>query len=154
MLYILLAILSGVSVVLSRIVNFKLAEEIGTFQGTFFNYLTGFITSLIFFFLTKDYININNMNELSIPFYAYLGGTIGILVVLLFNYITPKVSSFSLSLLVFIGQLSIGIIIDYFSSNIISIGKILGGLLILLGLSYNIFIDKKAQETKSLNIIK
>lgn len=154
MLYILLAILSGVSVVLSRIVNFKLAEEIGTFQGTFFNYLTGFITSLIFFFLTKDYININNLNELSIPFYAYLGGTIGILVVLLFNYITPKVSSFSLSLLVFIGQLSIGIIIDYFSSNIISIGKILGGLLILLGLSYNIFIDKKAQETKSLNIIK
>lgn len=154
MLYILLAILSGVSVVLSRIVNFKLAEEIGPFQGTFFNYLTGFLTSLIFFFLTKDYININNLNELSIPFYAYLGGTIGILVVLLFNYITPKVSSFSLSLLVFIGQLSIGIIIDYFSSNIISIGKILGGLLILLGLSYNIFIDKKAQETKSLNIIK
>ena len=61
MLYILLAILSGVSVVLSRIVNFKLAEEIGTFQGTFFNYLTGFITSLIFFFLTKDYININEL---------------------------------------------------------------------------------------------
>ncbi|MBS5886884.1 MULTISPECIES: DMT family transporter [Clostridium] len=151
MLYILLAILSGVSVVLSRIVNFKLAEEIGTFQGTFFNYLTGFITSLIFFFLTKDYININ---ELSIPFYAYLGGTIGILVVLMFNYITPKVSSFSLSLLVFIGQLSIGIIIDYFSNNTISIGKILGGLLILLGLSYNISIDKKAQETESLNIIE
>jgi bacterial/archaeal transporter family-2 protein len=151
MLYILLAILSGVSVVLSRIVNFKLAEEIGTFQGTFFNYLTGFITSLIFFFLTKDYINIS---ELSIPFYAYLGGTIGILVVLMFNYITPKVSSFSLSLLVFIGQLSIGIIIDYFSNNTISIGKILGGLLILLGLSYNIFIDKKAQETESLNIIE
>lgn len=151
MLYILLAILSGVSVVLSRIVNFKLAEEIGTFQGTFFNYLTGFITSLIFFFLTKDYINIS---ELSIPFYAYLGGTIGILVVLMFNYITPKVSSFSLSLLVFIGQLSIGIIIDSFSNNTISVGKILGGLLILLGLSYNIFIDKKAQETESLNIIE
>lgn len=151
MLYILLAILSGVSVVLSRIVNFKLAEEIGTFQGTFFNYLTGFITSLIFFFLTKDYINIS---ELSIPFYAYLGGTIGILVVLMFNYITPKVSSFSLSILVFIGQLSIGIIIDYFSNNTISVGKILGGLLILLGLSYNIFIDKKAQETESLNIIE
>ncbi|WP_291654042.1 DMT family transporter [Clostridium sp.] len=151
MLYILLAILSGVSVVLSRIVNFKLAEEIGTFQGTFFNYLTGFITSLIFFFLTKDYIYIN---ELSIPFYAYLGGTIGILVVLIFNYITPKVSSFSLSLLVFIGQLSIGIIIDYFTTNNISIGKILGGLLILFGLSYNIFIDKRAQETESLNVIE
>lgn len=154
MLYILLAILSGVSVVLSRIVNFKLAKEIGTFQGTFFNYLTGFITSLIFLLLNKEYIDINILNQSSIPFYAYLGGTIGILVVLLFNFITPKVSSFSLSLLVFIGQLSIGIIIDYFSNNIISMGKIIGGLLILLGLSYNIFIDKNAQEIESLNIIE
>lgn len=152
MLYILLAILSGVSVVLSRIINFKLAEKIGTFQGTFFNYLTGFIASLIFLFISKDYINISNIKELSIPFYAYLGGTIGILVVLLSNYTTPKVSSFSLSLLVFIGQLSIGIIIDYLSNNIISIGKIIGGLLILLGLSYNMFIDKKTKEMDTINI--
>jgi bacterial/archaeal transporter family-2 protein len=153
MLYILLAILSGVSVVISRIINSKLAEEIGTFQGTFFNYLTGLITSTIFLLITKDYINIPPIHELNLPIYSYLGGSIGILVVVLSNYTTPKVSSFSLTLLVFIGQLSIGIIIDYFNSNTLSIGKLIGGLFILIGLTYNIVVDKKIEESKSINML-
>lgn len=153
MLYILLAILSGVSVVISRIINSKLAEEIGTFQGTFFNYLTGLIASTIFLLITKDYINIPPIHELNLPIYSYLGGSIGILVVVLSNYTTPKVSSFSLTLLVFIGQLSIGIIIDYFNSNTLSIGKLIGGLFILIGLTYNIVVDKKIEESKSIDML-
>ncbi|KLE16833.1 DMT family transporter [Clostridium sp. C8] len=153
MLYILLAILSGVSVVISRIINSKLAEEIGTFQGTFFNYLTGLITSTIFLLITKDYINIPPIHELNLPIYSYLGGSIGILVVVLSNYTTPKVSSFSLTLLVFIGQLSIGIIIDYFNSNTLSVGKLIGGLFILIGLTYNIVVDKKIEESKSIDML-
>ena len=89
-----------------------------------------------------------NINYSSIPFYSYLGGAIGILVVLLSNYTTPKVSNLSLSLLVFIGQLSIGILIDYYSYSTVSIGKILGGILILLGLSYNMIIDKNTSLIK------
>lgn len=153
MLYILLAILSGVSVVISRIINSKLAEEIGTFQGTFFNYLTGLITSTIFLLITKDYINIPPIHELNLPIYSYLGGSIGILVVVLSNYTTPKVSSFSLTLLVFIGQLSIGIIIDYFNSNTLSVGKLIGGLFILIGLTYNILVDQKIEESKSIDML-
>lgn len=153
MLYILLAILSGVSVVISRIINSKLAEEIGTFQGTFFNYLTGLIASTIFLLITKDYINIPPIHELNLPIYSYLGGSIGILVVVLSNYTTPKVSSFSLTLLVFIGQLSIGIIIDYFNSNTLSVGKLIGGLFILIGLTYNIVVDKKIEESKSIDML-
>lgn len=153
MLYILLAILSGVSVVISRIINSKLAEEIGTFQGTFFNYLTGLIASTIFLLITKDYINIPPIHELNLPIYSYLGGSIGILVVVLSNYTTPKVSSFSLTLLVFIGQLSIGIIIDYFNSNTLSVGKLIGGLFILIGLTYNIVVDQKIEESKSIDML-
>ncbi|GAA0084494.1 DMT family transporter [Clostridium sp. CTA-7] len=148
--YILLAILAGVSVVISRIFNSRIAEEIGTFQGTFINYLTGLITSFSFFILTRDYINIGTSSFSSVPFYAYLGGAIGILVVLLSNYTTPKVSSFSLSLLVFIGQLSIGILIDYFSYSTVSIGKLIGGLLILFGLSYNMILDKNIEDANKI----
>ena len=144
--YVLLAILAGVSVVISRIFNSRIAEEIGTFQGTFINYLTGLIASFLFFILTRDYIHIGTSSFSSVPFYAYLGGAIGILVVLLSNYTTPKVSSFSLSLLVFIGQLSIGILIDYFSYSTVSIGKLIGGLLILFGLSYNMIIYKNIED--------
>lgn len=144
--YILLAILAGVSIVISRIFNSRIAEEIGTLQGTYINYLTGLFTAFIFLILSKEYINIGTVSYSNIPLYSYLGGAIGILVVLLSNYTIPKVSSFSLSLLVFIGQLSIGIFIDYYSYNTVSIGKIIGGLLILSGLSYNIVLDKKIKE--------
>ena len=147
-LYILIAILAGVSVVISRIFNSIIADEIGTLQGTFINYLTGLVAAFILFILSKEYLNIVNINYSSIPFYSYLGGAIGILVVLLSNYTTPKVSNFSLSLLVFIGQLSIGILIDYYSYSTVSIGKIIGGILILLGLSYNMIIDKKTSLIK------
>ena len=147
-LYILIAILAGVSVVISRIFNSIIADEIGTLQGTFINYLTGLVAAFILFILSKEYLNIGSINYSSIPFYSYLGGAIGILVVLLSNYTTPKVSNFSLSLLVFIGQLSIGILIDYYSYSTVSIGKIIGGILILLGLSYNMIIDKKTSLVK------
>ena len=154
-LYILIAILAGVSVVISRIFNSRIADEIGTLQGTYINYLTGLIVAFIFFLLSKEYLNIQNTNYSSLPFYAYLGGAIGILVVILSNYTTPKVSNFSLSLLVFIGQLSIGILIDYYSYNTISIGKISGEILILLGLSYNMLVDKKnnllIEKNKGMN---
>lgn len=66
------------------------------------------------------------------------------------NYTTPKVSSFYLSLIVFLGQLSIGILIDYYSYNTVSMWKIIGGLLILLGLSYNILIDKSFDSKDKL----
>ncbi|MDV4150041.1 DMT family transporter [Clostridium sp. AL.422] len=149
-IYILIAILAGVSVVLARIINSRIADEIGTFQGTFINYLTGSITAFIFFILSKEYVNLGTLNYSDIPIYSYLGGAISILVVLLSNYTTPKVSSFSLSLLVFIGQLAIGIFIDYYAYSTVSIGKIIGGILILIGLSYNMVIDKKNDSIPEL----
>ncbi|WP_288221497.1 DMT family transporter [uncultured Clostridium sp.] len=140
--YILLAVLAGVSVVISRIFNSIIAEEIGTLQGTFINYFTGLVTSFVLLLITKDYVNIDLNNYYTIPIYSYFGGIIGILVVVLSNYTIPRVSSFSLSLLVFIGQLSIGIFIDYFSNNGVSKSKIIGGVFILIGLSYNMLLDK------------
>ena len=71
--YILLAILAGVSIVISRIFNSRIAEEIGTLQGTYINYLTGLVTAFIFFIISKEYMNIEMINYLNIPIYSYLG---------------------------------------------------------------------------------
>ncbi|EEM04957.1 hypothetical protein bmyco0002_26140 [Bacillus pseudomycoides] len=48
MLYICIAILAGISIVVARIINANLAAKIGIFQGTFVNYITGFV---FFFFI-------------------------------------------------------------------------------------------------------
>lgn len=47
MISIIFSILSGVTIVLSRSVNALLSKKMGAYQGTFYNYFTGFMTSLI-----------------------------------------------------------------------------------------------------------
>ncbi|AVQ45384.1 DMT family transporter [Clostridium botulinum] len=142
MLYIFIAILAGASIVAGRIINSNLAEKIGIFQGTLFNYVIGLFFSFIFLFLSNESLNITNTKIKSIPLWPYLGGLTGVLVIVLSSYVTPKISSFYLTLIIFIGQLFVGIIIDYFTLNKLSFGNLLGGLLVLIGLTYNLFIDK------------
>ncbi|KOA19412.1 EamA-like transporter family protein [Clostridium homopropionicum DSM 5847] len=145
MFYIFISILAGVSVVVSRIINSNLAKIIGIFQGTFFNYVIGLIFSLMFLFISKETIQISNVKPHSIPSWAYLGGLVGVLVVVLSSYVTPKISAFYLTLLIFIGQLFFGIIIDFLTLEKLSLGKIIGGILVLLGLIYNLMLDKKQE---------
>lgn len=144
MFYIFISILAGVSIVVARIINSNLAERIGIFQGTFFNYVVGLIFSAIFLFISSETLNLSILKTNALPIWAYLGGMVGVVVVVLSSYITPKISAFYLTLLMFIGQLFVGIIIDYFTINKLSVGKIIGGCLVLAGLTYNLIIDRKA----------
>ena len=47
MIYVLFAILCGVTNVLSRSVNFVLSDKIGMYQSTFFNYVFGLAGSIL-----------------------------------------------------------------------------------------------------------
>jgi Uncharacterized protein conserved in bacteria len=82
----------------------------------------------------------------TIPIWAYLGGALGIIVVILSSVVTPKMSSFYITLIIFIGQLFSGIIIDCLSLKTIPFPKIIGGLLVVLGLGYNLYIDSELKE--------
>ena len=148
-LYVFIAIVAGITVVLGRILNSRLAEHIGTVQGTLINYIVGLIFSIIFLFLTSETLSISNIQFTTIPFWAYLGGAVGVAVVMLSNYITPRISTFYSTLLLFIGQLFVGILIDYLVLKDFSMGKLIGGILVLLGLVYNLWVDRSALIEKS-----
>lgn len=143
MLYIILAFIAGCLVLLSMIINSHLAKKIGIFQGTFVNYIVGLLFTILVLLFTNNTINLSFNSLSKIPFWAYLGGLIGVLVVTISNIVIPKIPTIYSTLLIFSGQLFTGIIIDYFTSNLISKGKIIGGFLIIAGLTYNFNIDKK-----------
>ncbi|MCI6668914.1 DMT family transporter [Romboutsia timonensis] len=151
MIYILLAILAGISIVTSRVINFSLADKIGVFQGTFFNYVVGLLFSIIFLVISNENIFIESVLFTLLPWWAYLGGLVGVGVVVLSTYLTPKISTFYLTIFIFLGQLFTGVIIDYFILDEFSIGKIFGGILVLIGVVYNLVLDNKkvAMETSS-----
>lgn len=141
--YFIIAILAGVSIVVARIFNAKLAEEIGLLESTGINYVTGFIFSLLILLISREYVQFSEIKSAQIPIWAYLGGLVSILVVLLSSHVTPKISAFYQTLFVFTGQIFIGVLIDFIISHQLSLGKIIGGILVLIGLTYNLWIDSK-----------
>lgn len=144
MLFIIISIASGAIVVISRILNTRLSEKVGLLESSFFNYLTGLLCALILFAIIKDKITLSQLSTL--PFWAYLGGALGIIIVILSSVVTPKMSSFYLTLIIFIGQIFSGIIIDCLILKTIPFQKIIGGLLVITGLGYNLYIDSEKKE--------
>lgn len=143
------AMLAGVSIVVSRIINANLGDKIGVFSSTFFNYIVGFTISLIIMLFTKEVTAIPTLPLNKVPFLGYLGGFLGVMVVSLSSFVAPKISAFYMTLFCFVGQLFVGIIIDYFTLGTMSLGKLLGGLLVFIGLAYNLYIDKTSVEATS-----
>ena len=138
---IIVAIVAGACIVIARNINAILAEKSGLLASAFFNYATGFSLSVLFLIMSSDSLKLSYSG--TVPLYAYLGGLLGVAVVAISNIVTCKISAFYMSLIIFVGQLFTGIIIDYFVLGILSLGKVIGGLLVVVGLIYNLYIDRK-----------
>ena len=150
MIYILFAILCGVSNVLSRSVNFVLSEKIGMYQSTLFNYILGLSGSFLLLLISGETFKLLTPSSYSAPWFVYAGGLLGVVVVTMLSFLSSKVSSFYLTLLLFVGQLFTGIIIDALSTGKISFYQVIGGVLVVLGLTYNLYIDKINSKTVSV----
>jgi len=146
MIYIILAVFCGCITIISMIINSHLAKEIGVFQGTLINYIVGLTSTILLITIIKSPVNLPYSSFIKIPWWALLGGLVGVAVVASSNVVLPKIPIIYTTLLIFIGQLFTGILIDYFRMGFISKGKIIGGLLILLGLVYNSNVEKKESK--------
>ncbi|MCH4886716.1 DMT family transporter [Acidaminobacter sp. JC074] len=140
MIAILVSIIAGGLIVFTRIFNFKMADKMGLFQGASINYIAGLLFSIILALFLKSDLTPSFQG---IPTWAYLGGLFGVGVIVLSSYLTKRVSSFYLTLLIFLGQLATGMVIDYFISGDVPLSKIIGGVLVVIGFSYNLVVDSK-----------
>lgn len=133
----LLAMLGGVLTTLSMVVNSSLGKKIGVLQSTLVNYIVGLIGSLLVLLIIGTNINIEMVNFSKMPFYIFLGGLLGVSVVYSSNKIIPRIPVVYSMLLLFIGQIIAGIIIDIVVSGELSTNKIFGAIIISIGIIYN-----------------
>lgn len=139
----MLAVLCGCITIIAMIINSHLAKKIGVLQGTLINYIVGLTSTILLMTIVRSSMNLSFSSFTKIPWWALLGGLLGVAVVASSNIVLPKIPTIYTTLLIFIGQLFTGILIDYFRVGFVSKGKIIGGLLILLGLLYNSNVEKK-----------
>lgn len=128
---IVLALLNGVCIGLSRAINGRLALDRGAFHASLCNHIVGFLFLSLLLVATGS---INGTTFGQAPWGAYLGGVIGALFVALNSYVLPRLGTLRAALLIISGQMLAGVVIDRLrdSGDTIS-AQILGVGLILLG---------------------
>lgn len=138
---------AGVTVVLSRSVNANLSARIGALQGSFVNHIVGLPVSAAVLLLAGGQRALFAPAAPAPGAWAYFGGALGVLVVLLFNVIVPRVSAFRLTLLSFVGQVFAGVALDLLTARGFSRATFFGGLLVAAGVGVNMLLDRRRRET-------
>ena len=143
---IIFSFIAGVLIVISRSLNAQLSGLTTIRVSSFFNYFMGFFASIPFLLiLGGSEINLAEFS-FSPNWYIYFGGILGVCVVLLSNVTVVKVSAFYLTLLVFVGQVFSGVLVDMVISQEFSHRIIIGGIFVAAGLCLDLILDRRAQK--------
>jgi transporter family-2 protein len=141
-LAVIICFAAGVLAVIARTLNAKLACVTSVRVSTFYNYLIGLAITVPVFFILGRNEAIFTCFVFSSNWYIYFGGIVGVCVVLLSNMVVVKISAFYLTLLLFIGQVFSGMLIDIFLMQAFSMRILIGGIFVTAGLCVNLLLDR------------
>ncbi|WP_299003276.1 DMT family transporter [uncultured Shewanella sp.] len=136
-LYIVIALLNGVVISLSRVLNGQLSLHVGPLKASVYNHLVGFFL-LTLLLILYGFFQLSSLELiLSTPWYLYLGGVIGALYVALNSFILSRIGAANTGLLVISGQMIAGIFLDGepFDTKVL-LFKMLGVLFIAIGIFF------------------
>lgn len=140
-----LSFIAGIFIVLSRTCNARLAEEIGILAGSLINHLVGLPLCILLLLIFQWNPMGANFTLSSSP-WIYFGGVFGVVTVLLFNLLVPKVAAFPLTLLSFVGQLFTSMVLDLILLHTYDASTFLAGLFIASGLGINMFLEHRYKQ--------
>lgn len=143
---VVVSLLSGVSLIVARILNARLAEETSAYVSTFLNYLIGLCVAVAacLAFGRGEPMLTQFVFSANVP--MYMGGLLGVLVVMLSNITVTKVSALYLSMLLFVGQVSTSLVLDSLLSGAFSPRLLAGNLLVAAGFLVNLYMDHKQKN--------
>ncbi len=140
---VVVSLLTGVTIVVSRSINACLTQQTGMLQSTLCNYTVGLLVSLPILFVLGTGEPMLTSFSLSPRASIYLGGILGVCIVTSFNAVSSKISSFYVTLLSFAGQVFSGIALDALLSGSFSIMNLIGGVFVTAGMVQNMVSDRK-----------
>ncbi|MDR0889209.1 MAG: DMT family transporter [Oscillospiraceae bacterium] len=140
LLALLVSLGSGVTIIVSRMINALLAEKSSAITSSFINHFAGLLLAIVVFLLLGRGESFAGLK--GAPWAAYFGGALGVLLVLLNNLTVLKISAFQVTLLTFVGQLFVGIAIDFLLQNGYSKQTFIGGILVSVGIAASMLAEK------------
>lgn len=131
---VVVGLVGGACNVLNRTLNAGLGGRIGVYRSTLVNYITGLVLSAAILLILRPALATPPALQGPMDFFMYCGGLLGVVVVILSNMVTLKLSSLVMTLLVFISQLATGILLDFIRTRTLPLGQLVGAVLLLAGL--------------------
>lgn len=104
-----LAILAGVLVSLSRQINGRLALSTSAMESSFWNHIVGLVFITIVALLVGGLFAGEPQNA---PWWAYLGGTIGVIFIAAGSWLIARIGATQTALLIIAGQMISGVVLD------------------------------------------
>lgn len=148
---ILICLLIGGLLIVIRTLNMLLGKEIGIYASNLVNHITGVLGSGLLYFAALM-MNLNRAESFGhIPWYAFTGGLLGCLFVILSNYSFSKTSVITSTILILTGQFLCSILIDLLVLKLqIGFVNIIGALLISIGVVLYNFEAKGSKKIKEV----
>lgn len=150
------SLFAGITIVLSRTVNARLADKTGALEGSFINHLAGLPVTIIIALAAGNGLpfDIGRMGGIHVSArpWIYLGGTMGVIVVLLCNFTVPRISAFRLTGLTFVGQVFTGLLLDVAAGKSRPDASFAGGVVIAMGIAVNLMVEKIGAARESPDI--
>lgn len=139
---IIVSFVTGLTIVVSRTTNAVIAKKSGALSSSMLNYLLGFVVSFMVLIFAGSLPHLGQVC-LSPRIFIYLGGMLGAIAVILSNLTVAKISSFYMTLFLFVGQTSTGIILDFMITKKLDIHILMGAIFVSLGLCFNLYLDNR-----------
>ena len=137
-----MGIAAGVTAVISRLANAQLSERTSAIGSSFTNHWVGLVGCIVLTLVAEPDI-MGCLQVTGVPAWMYIGGACGVLMIMLWNIAGPRVSAFRLTLLSFIGQVFMGVVLDLLLGNGFSMQIFMGGMCVMAGAVLNMLTDKK-----------
>jgi uncharacterized membrane protein YdcZ (DUF606 family) len=128
----LLAISIGLLVTISPILNGRNSLVLGTFKTSFYHYFFAFVFGVVFMLLTFSQTSKAQLGQ--IPPHYFLGGLLGLSVILMMNHYAVRIKAMHIAILPFLGQMTMGFVLDYFLLGLLELKVIIGMIVVLVGL--------------------
>jgi len=111
-LFVIIGLVSGMAIGLQGPMASIITQKLGTLESVFIVHMGGVVVSLVPLLLFKRGGNLGQWRVL--PWYVFIAGVFGLIVLASISYLIPQIGATEAIILVMVGQVVIGVVLDHF----------------------------------------
>ena len=140
-----LAFVNGCATVISKMINYRCTKYLGTNNGSLVNYVVASILSFLLLLVSSNF-SLDLYSFRQAPWWMYLGGAFGIVAFIVSMITLSRLKVMESTILILVGKLTAGILFDIFMYQDFNLKKLLGIVLVAVGIIWDNKISSKDKE--------